>query len=248
MPAHTIDEVIGQLDRIIATCREEGSRLGFFPALYRKVTLQVKEGIIAGRFEDGPRMERFDVIFASRYLEAWESFRQGEGCSRAWEAAFQAAASRRLLVLQHLLLGMNAHINLDLGIAAAHTCPGEQLASLKRDFDEITNLLAELLDQVQREVGTVSPALGLLDRVGGGKDEAVANFSMDRAREAAWQAAEKLAPLPPAEQQPEIERLDHWVTAFSYVLRPRWGLLGLVTLIIRLFEIKDVRRTIDILL
>ncbi|MEK7325664.1 MAG: DUF5995 family protein, partial [Chloroflexota bacterium] len=52
MTAENIDQVISQLDDIIATARREKSRAGYFAALYRKVTVKVKEGIAAGRFED----------------------------------------------------------------------------------------------------------------------------------------------------------------------------------------------------
>lgn len=99
MPAHTIDEVIAQLDEIIARSRRENSRLGFFAALYRQVTIKVKDGIASGRFEDGVRMERLDVIFADRYLEALGHFRAGEPANKCWHAAFEAATSWRLLIL-----------------------------------------------------------------------------------------------------------------------------------------------------
>ena len=114
MSARTIDEVIEQLDHIIQRSRHNSSRIGFFAILYRQVTARVREGILSGRFQDGARMERLDVAFANRYLEALEQYRLGEQPSRCWLAAFQGASSWRLLVLQHLLLGMNAHINLDL--------------------------------------------------------------------------------------------------------------------------------------
>lgn len=52
MPAQTIDEVIAQLDETILRARQESCRLGFFAALYRNVTLKVREGISAGHFED----------------------------------------------------------------------------------------------------------------------------------------------------------------------------------------------------
>lgn len=64
MMAHTVDEVIEQLTDIIDRSRREKSRLGYFAALYRKVTVQVKKGIASGRFENGPRMERLDVTFS----------------------------------------------------------------------------------------------------------------------------------------------------------------------------------------
>ena len=39
-------------------------------------------------------------------------------------------------MLQHLLIGMNAHISLDLGIAAARTAPGEALPVLTQGIDQ----------------------------------------------------------------------------------------------------------------
>ena len=72
MPAETIDQVIEQLDDIIDWSIIRSSRLGYFAALYRKVTIKVKDGIRDGYFEDAERMERLDVIFANRYLEAFE--------------------------------------------------------------------------------------------------------------------------------------------------------------------------------
>ncbi|MCZ6677744.1 MAG: DUF5995 family protein [Candidatus Poribacteria bacterium] len=66
MIAKTIDEVVEQLDAIIDCARSENSRIGFFAALYQKVTIKVKRSIETGRFVDGDRMEQLDVIFANR--------------------------------------------------------------------------------------------------------------------------------------------------------------------------------------
>ena len=44
--------------------------MGYFATLYRKVTIQVKKGIADNFFDDGPRMERLDVILANRYTQA----------------------------------------------------------------------------------------------------------------------------------------------------------------------------------
>ncbi len=128
MPASTIDEVLEHLDGTIDLAHRQKSRLGYFAALYRNVTVKVREGILAGGFEDGARMERLDVAFANRYLDALERYHRGEDLSRCWRTSFEAAQNWHPIVLQHLLLGVNAHINLDLGIAAAQTSPGTQLA------------------------------------------------------------------------------------------------------------------------
>src|SRR6266852_2461543 len=103
MTPQTIDEVLAELDQITRWARDERSRLGFFATLYRNVTIKVKEGIGAGLFQDGPRMEKLDVTFASRYLAALRSFRRGEPCSKCYLVSFELADRWRPIVLQHLL-------------------------------------------------------------------------------------------------------------------------------------------------
>ncbi len=248
MPAHTIDEVIEHLDDLISRARREKSRLGYFAALYRNVTIKVKEGILAGSFEDGARMERFDVTFANRYLDALERYRRGEEPSRCWRTSFRAAESWHPIVLQHLLLGINAHINLDLGVATAQTSPGAQLAGLRRDFDSINDILRAMLDDVQDRLAPVSPWMGVLDRAGGRTDEEILNFSIDRARQAAWRTAERLAPLGPEETQKEIDVLDRWVDVLAFVIQYPPGIsVRLAKLLVRLTESRDVAKIIDIL-
>jgi hypothetical protein len=247
MPAATIDAVLSRLDEIVEAARRERSRIGYFAALYRDVTARVKRGIAVGRFEDGARMERLDVVFANRYLDALEAYRAQRPTSRCWRVAFDATARWPPLVLQHLLLGMNAHINLDLGIAAAEACPGESLAALERDFVEINSLLAEMIDDVQRRLTRLSPWMGLLDRVGQRADEAVCGFCISAARGFAWNAAMRLVSLSPERHAVEIERLDGLTTALAGPIERPGPLLRAVQLTIRMREPSDVGRVLDAL-
>ena len=247
MTVTSVNEVLAHFDAIIDRARQERSRLGFFAALYRGVTVRVEEGIEAGRFQDGPRMERFDVIFANRYFDALERFRRRERTSRCWQVAFESATRRRLLILQHLLIGMNAHINLDLAVAAARTSPGDELPALKGDFDEINAILSEMVDEVQDRIAVVSPWLGLLDRVAGKTDEAVVDFSMKRARDASWSVAQRLAPLNVSDQEEQIARVDGVVAALGRRVRTPGKLLPLALLAIRLRESNDTVHVIDAL-
>jgi hypothetical protein len=41
----TMDQVVGRLDAILADASTKRSRLGYFPALYRKMTVRVAQGI-----------------------------------------------------------------------------------------------------------------------------------------------------------------------------------------------------------
>src|SRR5690606_22160887 len=132
--AGNIKEVLNQLDAIINYCRINQHRNGYFATLYKHMTLAVKQGIEKGMFDDGPRMEKLMVIFANRYLSAWEAYNNNQPCTNAWCATFDACRQNDLVVFQHLLLGINTHINLDLGIAAAQTVSGDQIHEMQADF------------------------------------------------------------------------------------------------------------------
>jgi hypothetical protein len=196
----TIDEVVARLEEIIRDCIARGDRAGYFAALYHRVTVAVRDGIRRGEFDDGGRMERLDVLFANRYLAAYDLFRAGELPTRSWLRAFCAEDDGRLIVLQHLLAGMNAHINLDLGIAAARVAPGAALPSLRRDFDRINTLLARLTPTVEQRLDGISPLFGVLSSIAPKLELKMVGFSMDRARAEAWRLAVRLAPLSAPEQ------------------------------------------------
>lgn len=246
MPAESIDEALAALDDIIERARRDGDRRGYFAVLYRKVTAKVKEGIEAGFFDDVERMARLDVLFANRYLDAEHAHTHGDELTRSWRIAFDACSRWRPLLLQHLLAGINAHINLDLGIAAARCSPGSQLAALRGDYERINDILASMTAQVQENLGTVSPLLGLLDTLGGKHDDEIIRFSITHARNGAWRFATRLAELPEDAWPDVIDDQDRRVSLVAHaVLRP--GLLSAGLLVIRLAESNDVARTIDAL-
>lgn len=245
-PATTISEVLAALDAIVARAIEERSRTGYFAAIYRQVTAKVAEGIGSGFFDDDERIERLDVTFANRYLAALEQFRGGGTPTRSWEVALQSTGESRLVILQHLLVAINAHINLDLGIAAAETAPGSALVSLRRDFDRINQILAMLLGGIEDSIAEVSPWIGLLDHLGGRRDEELVRFSIEVARTDAWRFATELAPLARSSWSGPIGARDARVARLGgTVLRPGW--LQAVLLVIRARESSDVPKVIEVL-
>ena len=247
MPAATIDEVIERLDEVVGRARRDRSRNGYFAALYRKVTVSVRDGIRAGRFEDGERLERLDVIFANRYLEAVAAAERGERPTRSWQVSFTAASGWWPIVLQHLLLGMNAHINLDLGIAAARTAPGGELAGLENDFNRINDVLAELTGGVKEELAAVWPRLRRLDRKAGRVDDRVIQFSITKARDHAWKLAQRLAPLATEDQAAEIATADRKVAKLGHVIWRPGPIARLKLGFIRLGERGTVPEIIELL-
>jgi hypothetical protein len=193
MPEKNIDQVIADLENIIAYCIANNSRAGYFTVLYHRVTCRIKEGVQNKEFEDNLRMEKLDVIFAQRYIDAWNTWKTGGTPTGSWKVAFEAAAKNNTVVLQHLLLGINAHINLDLGIAAAQTMTGYPIAGIQKDFNAINTVLASLVDEVQDNLGKVSPMMWLADMLSHSHDEKLATFSINIAREGAWLFAQEVS-------------------------------------------------------
>jgi len=83
-----------------------------FLATYARTTRAVGEAVDDARFEDPEWVDRWDVAFAELYLEALAADTQdGAAPSRPWRIAFGAGPG--LHPLQHVLLGINAHVNYD---------------------------------------------------------------------------------------------------------------------------------------
>jgi quinol monooxygenase YgiN len=98
--AKTIDEVIEQLDAIIAESKKNNDPSGFFAYIYRRTTAQIKQAVIDGKFDDNARMEKFDVHFANKYLDAYSDYQNGLTVCSPWAIAFDAK-KEKLTILQH---------------------------------------------------------------------------------------------------------------------------------------------------
>lgn len=247
MPATTIDEVIAALTDIISDCRARGSRLGYFPALYRRVTQSVKDGVEHGQFQNGPLLEKLDVAFANRYLDAYHTFQSGGQPTRSWAVAFHTASDSLPLILQQLLVGISAHINLDLGVATAAVAPGDQFPGIKTDFDQINSVLGSLVGVVADELAAVSPEIGRLEKLGLRTETKFINFDIDVARQVAWSHAERLAVTPPDQLDAAIAVLDLEVAAFNEIVAHPGPLIDVALAPIRIEERDTVQQVIDVL-
>lgn len=244
----TINDIIHEMDCVIERCARERSKLGYFAVLYRNVTVRVRDGIAAGRFEDGPRMERLDVIFANRYLDALQTYWGGGHPTQGWDVAFEAARQWSPTIIQHLLLGMNVHINLDLAIAAAQVAPGDALPGLERDFEEITVLLNDMVQDMEARIEQVSPWFRIIDRAGGRTNEQICGFGMRQARDLAWMVAERLSVLNPDEFEQEIALHDQVVATLGQLIRAPLGIrLKLALVFILLRESRNVPAVMRVL-
>ncbi len=166
MQLQSIEDVIIALTEIVENCKHAKNRSGYFAALYKRMTIAVKDGVASGAFLDGDRMGKLDVTFATRYLSAYEAYNKNEACSTSWKYAFDGCINQSLTVIQQLILGINTHINLDLAIASAVTAPGDSIHKLEADFNRINDVIGSLFDDVQRCLEDVWLPMKFLKRVG----------------------------------------------------------------------------------
>lgn len=247
MSAQTIDEVIESLEEIIENCKKTENPLGYFAALYHLVTVTVKNKLGTNYFDDDTRMERLDVVFANRYLDAYADYHQGKPVSSSWEKAFEAAKEEKYIVLQHLLFGMNAHINLDLGIAAAEITTTETIGSLEDDFNKINEILGALTNEVQEDLAKIWPKLLWILKFFGRTDDYIVNFGMQIARDSAWKFANDVVVLNGNARSILISEKDHKVAGYIRILKGKGWIERVILKIIRKREIGTVKEKIEAL-
>lgn len=244
----TIDEVINQLEKIIFYCKTNNSCAGYFAVLYHKVTCKVRDCININEFEDGLRMGRLDVTFANRYLIAFHDWIAGKPTTNSWKIAFDAIAPNKSLVLQHLLLGMNAHINLDLGIATTSVMEGFVLEDIHKDFDIINSILSSMIDNIEDCLTKINPLMRLLNLHIYKYDEMLVQFSIKTARDGAWVFAQELNGKKGNDYISCVSSRDASIQQIgNSIANPRGFLLKLIAGLIRRFEKRNVSAVIDFL-
>lgn len=211
------------IEQLRSSAHEAGDASGYFAAMYARVTDRVQHAIDEGRFGDGERMALFARTFADWYLGPVVGTRPQPAC---WATAGGAAGDSNLLIVQHLLLGVNAHVNHDLPqvVVELAAATDEPIEALRADFDAINDLLAETQPAILRDLGRVSGWTQIAAAAGGGR---IFNFSLDRARDEAWNTAVRLERLDPATRMVDAGELDSVVTGLAQLIttpnRPvRW--------------------------
>jgi hypothetical protein len=245
-PATTIDEVISTLENIISDSIRSKSRAGYFATLYLKVTSSVKEGIQSNRFQNGNRMEELDVTFANRYLEAYYQWQNKEDPTASWQFSFQETAKSSALILEQLLLGMSAHINLDLGIATAQTQADNKapLEDIHVDFDTMNSIISSLTYEALAELDKVSPLLSLLGLHAGNTNSVLIQFSIVNARDGAWCFAGELYGKSGTDFSSNIHERDQNILQLGKSIINQKGMLSFTIWLIHLFEWKNPAKII----
>jgi Family of unknown function (DUF5995) len=200
--AESVEDVQRLLERCVEVARDENSADAYFPLIYSWETRDIAAAANAGLFDAPEELRRMIVAFANRYFEARAQFRANKPTPRSWALAFRAARSSSALVVQHLLLAMNAHVNLDLGAAAAATnLPWA-------DFFRVDVILGRGVSRIQARLNRTTPVLHALDFLGGEFDEMFTIYSLKAARRQAFELAQQLRTAPEAGQAVVLVEAD----------------------------------------
>ena len=249
----TLDAVVSALDSVIEWSIAAASRLGYFAAMYKRITIAVRTAVNNGAFQDGPRMERFDAAFAGRYFDALNGYfhpSQFPRPTRSWQTTFDAADRPDPIILQHILAGVNAHIDLDLGITAQNIAPATKLPQLHADFNTINAVLASQVNGLVDDIDQLSPELAELYQVLADNEIFLINETVAAMRDSAWRFAIVLAVVPGFTRPFTIWARDRQVAAQADLIYHPPRIIGVIEATVREIaeeESRDVVRNIQIL-
>jgi hypothetical protein len=204
-----VDVVAAMQSRLDALTPEHEQRREFL-GTYLRTTLAVGRAVRDGVFEDGPWVEEWDVAFADLYLDALDADLSGGRVPRPWRLAFEARPG--LQPLQHVLLGINAHINYDLPqallavISDADFADPAVLDRRRSDHERIDGVLSARVAAEDDQLAARS-ARSLLDRLLRPLNERASKRFLREARQKVWHNTTELQKARVAGADVYVERL-----------------------------------------
>jgi len=192
----TYDDVVAGLATLESRFQQANDRRCVFASLYGVVSSALRDRVRAGAFADTEWVHRYGVAFANLYLDALEHDEAGRSSAvpSAWRLCFAAARRSDGLVLQDMLLGVNAHINHDLPFALRQVSIDPDRDRRYQDHAAVNAVLASVVEKATTRLAELyAPGLATMDECAGQLDEWLSLFSIEVARDSAWESAVALA-------------------------------------------------------
>lgn len=195
-----VDGVVGALERWQEVLeRERGVRDGLacFNRLYLRITRDIRALLDDTDVTGKDFLARLDVEFARRYLRATGG---GGTVPRAWAVLLDRRSETGIDPVRFSVVGINAHVNLDLAPAVVRTCtvlgrsaPG---AAERADYRAVNDIFARHLDTL----------IGQSER----RCDAATDVPVVLAREVTWRQVLQLweQRSRPTEYERELDALD----------------------------------------
>jgi hypothetical protein len=168
---------------------------------YSLMTANMYAGIEQGKFQDNGWVAQLLNRFADYYFSALEQWEEEPSTApMVWQFAHEHTRVRDSSVLQHLLLGVNAHINYDLVLTVTELLDPDwsEMTDAQRDrryedYCLVNAVIADSIDAVQDEViAQAMPMSGLIDKLLGRLDENLISRFISNWRDKTWYSAARL--------------------------------------------------------
>jgi hypothetical protein len=195
-PYQSLDDVVDGFGALESQFRQRRDRRAIFLTLYGVVSAEMRARVAQRTFRDNDWVHRYAVAFANLYRQALDNYESGRMADvpKAWRLCFDAAARGTGLVLQDMFLGVNAHVNNDLPLALSLVKIDPDRPQRYADHAAVNGVLGSVTERAtQRIAALYAPGIAALDDCAGQLDELTTLFSLDVARESAWDAAVSLA-------------------------------------------------------
>jgi len=189
--------LIARMTQLLARLEDDGDPARFFLGTYLRTTRAVAAALDAGRFEDADWVARWDVDFAALYLDALDAHRANPATPpEPWRLAFGAKPG--LPPEAHVLLGMNAHINLDLPQSLVAVIGPEDfadravLALRRRDHERIDGVLAARVAEEDLALQLAGGRRTPIDRLLAPANRVASRMFLQESRRKVWANARAL--------------------------------------------------------
>jgi Family of unknown function (DUF5995) len=243
----TLDDSLRGIDQVVDWAIKADSHIGYFAALYKRISLAIQDAIREGVFDDGDRIEQLGIVFSQRYFNSLNAYfypDQYQGLTLPWGVSFVGDQNHKAIMLQHMMAGLNAHITFDLGLAT-FAIAGNSLDTLEPDFNRVNALLCSQIPGILDVVQQLSPNLRWIrwlmpDEVG------LLKRALTKLRRGAWLFAIYMATHPKNRREKTVNH-EAWTAAVgSWYLQPsaRWTPFPVLVHVIAKRESRDVAANI----
>ncbi|MFO7824811.1 MAG: DUF5995 family protein [Cyclobacterium sp.] len=206
--------LVNMQDRV-ENWKNTGDQRHVFLGCYSMMSHNMYTALTKEQFLNADWVGRLLLRFSEYYFEALAHYEENPKVSPAvWRQVHDASLNPEINVTQHLLLGVNAHINYDLPLAL-YDCLVEswnQLSepdkhSLRTDHELVNEIIADTIDAVQDSIINPSSwSMAAIDVLMGRLDEWLLSKLISSWRNEVWEVNLELLSCPTEEQRNRIRK------------------------------------------
>src|SRR3990172_5753589 len=205
--------VVARMQSLVSEWEKHADRKAIFLRCYMVMTTNMLAAIKQQDFNDSAWVNRLLHRFADYYFVALKTYEQTPASAPAvWQLAYNTTKNPQVNSLQHLLLGVNAHINYDLVLTLVDLLKSKwvglsasQRSRRYEDYCQVNDVIGRTVDTVQDEILEPGmPLMDLIDRLLGPIDEFMISQLITHWRESVWQNAAHLLEIDNAREQARL--------------------------------------------